>query len=125
MGLNALPDHIVQRFAGKVMAITGYEQDQVLVDPVGHPGVNPDKDVSVPINWAYNHHFECWMVGAHATLRKVEHDPNDWMDHGGPSAPAKLVATPSADAPKDFPTSQWFSEGNGGESRKSFHGTRR
>ena len=52
MGLNPLPADIVKRFGGKVMAIMGYEQDQVLVDPVGHPGVNPAKDVSVPINWA-------------------------------------------------------------------------
>ena len=47
-----LPPDIVKRFEGKVMAITGYEQDQVMVTPVGQPGVNPDKDVSVPINWA-------------------------------------------------------------------------
>ena len=47
-----LPDEIVERFDGKVMAITGYEQDQVMVQPVGQPGVNPEKDVSVPINWA-------------------------------------------------------------------------
>ena len=56
MGLNPIPDEIIKRFDGKVMAIVGYEQDQVLVEPVGVPGVNPDKDVSVPINWAYNHH---------------------------------------------------------------------
>ena len=34
------------------MAITGYEQDQVMVVPTGKPGLNPDQDVSVPINWA-------------------------------------------------------------------------
>ena len=43
---------------GKVMAITGYEQDQVMVDPVGQPGLHPERDISVPINWAYNHHCE-------------------------------------------------------------------
>merc|ERR1719330_1914271 len=37
-GNQPLPDHIVERFAGKVMAITGYEQDQVMVIPTGHPG---------------------------------------------------------------------------------------
>ena len=46
-----IPAHIIERFKGKVMAITGYEQDQVMVSPVGQPGVNPAKDVSVPINW--------------------------------------------------------------------------
>ena len=54
LGLQSIPDEIVKRFAGKVMAITGYEQDQVLVEPVGSPGVNPEKDISVPINWAYD-----------------------------------------------------------------------
>ena len=33
------------------MAIMGYEQDQVIVTPLGKPGENPEKDASVPINW--------------------------------------------------------------------------
>ena len=41
----------MQKFKGKAIAIVGYEQDQVMVTPTGQPGVNPDKDVSVPINW--------------------------------------------------------------------------
>ena len=56
-GEAKFPDEIIKRFDGKVMAITGYEQDQVMVQPVGQPGVHPEKDVSVPINWAYNHHY--------------------------------------------------------------------
>jgi hypothetical protein len=44
-GTLQLPDAIVKRFAGKVIAITGYEQDQVMVTPTGQPGVNPDQDV--------------------------------------------------------------------------------
>ena len=51
-GVQPLPEEIIKRFDGKVMAITGYEQDQVMVTPVGKPGANPEKDVSVPINWA-------------------------------------------------------------------------
>ena len=112
----------IKRFAGKVMAITGFEQDQVLVDPVGQPGVNPDRDVSVPINWAYNHHFEAYLKGAKAELKQVPVDPKDWTNHGGPNAPARTVAIELPGAPADVPSSQWFSEGNGGESRKSFHG---
>jgi len=123
MGLQPLPDHIVKRFAGKTMAITGYEQDQVLVEPTGQPGVNPDKDLSVPINWAYNHHYEGFMVGANAELKRVDRDPTNWADHGGPTAPPKYVAVDKPGAPRvPYPTSQYFSEGNGGESRKSFHG---
>lgn len=37
---------------GKVIAIQGYEQDQVMVSPVGKPGLNPEKDVSVPVKRA-------------------------------------------------------------------------
>ena len=48
-GTTPLPDDIIKRFDGKVMAIMGYEQDQVIVDPLGKPGQNPDKDTSVPI----------------------------------------------------------------------------
>eukprot|EP01045_Picozoa_sp_COSAG04_P016800 COSAG04_NODE_1435_length_6769_cov_40.700150_5_plen_150_part_00 len=42
-----LPKDIVERFEGKVMAITGYEVDQVMK--------TPDGDKSVPIYNAYNH----------------------------------------------------------------------
>jgi hypothetical protein len=41
----------------------GYEQDQVIVSPLGKPGVNPALDTSVPINWAYNHHYGFGMLG--------------------------------------------------------------
>lgn len=123
-GDNPLPANIVQRFAGKVMAVTGYEMDQVMVEPQGQPGVNPAADVSVPINWAYNHHYMMWMTGAHSFLRKVPAERKDPMSHGGTS---KFIAVerPSAQLLKmdpPVPTSQMFSEGNGGESRKSYHG---
>jgi len=122
-GNQPLPPEIVKRFQGKVIAITGYEMDQVMVDPVGHPGVNPKKDVSVPINWAYNHHYMAFMTGVHSELRRVAAAPGDPMAHG---AATKWIAIdkPSAAQRKDtsIPTSQFFSEGNGGESRKSFHG---
>lgn len=124
MGVHPLPDHIVRRFAGKVIAITGYEQDQVLVDPVGQPGVHPERDVSVPINWAYNHHYMCWVTGEHSEMKEVAAEPGDTSAHGAPTK-WMAVETPSAKyrtTPHDAPTSLLFSEGNGGESRKSFHG---
>eukprot|EP00441_Pelagodinium_beii_P019960 CAMPEP_0197660388 /NCGR_PEP_ID=MMETSP1338-20131121/50813_1 /TAXON_ID=43686 ORGANISM="Pelagodinium beii, Strain RCC1491" /NCGR_SAMPLE_ID=MMETSP1338 /ASSEMBLY_ACC=CAM_ASM_000754 /LENGTH=908 /DNA_ID=CAMNT_0043237725 /DNA_START=30 /DNA_END=2756 /DNA_ORIENTATION=- len=122
-GDQPIPDHIRERFNGKVIAITGYEFDQVMVDPTGQPGVNPEKDISVPINWAYNHHYMFWLTGKHSELRRVAADAGDPMAHG---AQHKTIAVdlPSAALRADpsIPTSQWFSEGNGGESRKSFHG---
>merc|ERR1719450_46407 len=113
-GNQPLPDAVVKRFAGKVMAITGYEQDQVMVSPTGKPGVNPDLDVSVPINWAYNHHYMAWTTGAHSELRTVPASPGDPMAHG---AETKQIAVdkPSAAlrADSSIPTAQMFSEGNG------------
>lgn len=122
-GNQPLPQHVVDRFKGKVMAITGYEMDQVMVTPTGHPGEQPEKDVSVPINWAYNHHYMAWMTGDHSRLQKVRASPEDPMAHGADSM-WMAVDEPSAAARvhKSAPTAQMFSEGNGGESRKSFHG---
>eukprot|EP00854_Cymbomonas_tetramitiformis_P025130 gene25130-30667_t len=118
-----LPESIVKRFAGKAIAITGYEMDQVMVQPTGQPGVNPGLDVSVPINWAYNHHYMAYMTGEHSALVHMIAEPGDTEAHG---AAMKWVALdkPSAAFRADsrIPTSQFFSEGNGGESRKSFHG---
>ncbi|XP_076071269.1 uncharacterized protein LOC143042717 [Mytilus galloprovincialis] len=71
LGNNPIPKEIIDRFAGKVMAITGYEQDQVMVNPVSKPGLNPQNDVSVPINWAYNHHYVAWMTGKYSKLIKI------------------------------------------------------
>jgi hypothetical protein len=129
-GNQPLPPKIVERFKGKVMAITGYEQDQVMVVPTGQPGVNPEQDVSVPINWAYNHHYMAWMTGAHSEMVQVEAHGNDHVDYSvlKNGKPLKWVARDkhNREVPRNFagvaPTSQMFSEGNGGESRKSFHG---
>ncbi|XP_071127367.1 uncharacterized protein [Mytilus edulis] len=124
LGNNPIPKEIIDRFAGKVMAITGYEQDQVMVNPVSKPGLNPQNDVSVPINWAYNHHYVAWMTGKYSKLIKIPNpDPNDVSVHGSPMK-WKPVDLPSAKDReyKNVPTSQTFSAGNGGESRKSFHG---
>lgn len=122
-GNQPLPDAIIKRFAGKVIALMGYEQDQVMVQPTGQPGVNPKLDVSVPINWAYNHHYMAWMTGNYSFMQRVVADPNDVMAHG---APMKWTAVERESAAfrddPSVPTSQMFSEGNGGESRKSYHG---
>ena len=53
-----------------------------MVTPQGKPGVNPDKDVSVPINWAYNHHYMAWMTGQHAELVEVPAEAGDYSNHG-------------------------------------------
>merc|ERR1719167_222303 len=115
-----LDEKLVERFAGKTMAIIGYETDQVMK--------TSDGDVSVPITWAYNHHFEAYLSGSLSEMRKVEGEMalNDhgMNNHGAPAFfhtfRREDIGDPNADS--DVPTSQFFSEGNGGEFRKSFHG---
>lgn len=52
----AMPEHIIKKYAGKGMAIVGWEIDQVRRTPEG--------DVSVPINACYNHHYNLYVAGA-------------------------------------------------------------
>jgi len=123
-GLSAvdLPDDIVKRYDGKGMAVIGFEMDQVRRTPSG--------DVSVPINVAYNHHFESSMVGKKSRLEKVTfYGPDDpriaqikkEMGHGIPSNKEAWVVRDLV-PDNNIPTSQNFGGANGGEYRKSFHG---
>eukprot|EP01002_Notosolenus_urceolatus_P007757 NODE_306_length_2266_cov_21.156067_g238_i0.p1 GENE.NODE_306_length_2266_cov_21.156067_g238_i0~~NODE_306_length_2266_cov_21.156067_g238_i0.p1 ORF type:complete len:721 (+),score=196.19 NODE_306_length_2266_cov_21.156067_g238_i0:236-2164(+) len=93
------------------MSVIGYEVDQVF---------NPmtSNETSVPIYWAYNHHYCAWLLGGGATLVKLD---EPWFDGGG--HPVYYKAEDMGDAPtQPFPTNQFVSEGNGGEFRKSYHG---
>ena len=91
-----------------------------MVDPIGQPGVNPEQDLSVPINWAYNHHYSMNIMGNCSTKRMIENpDPQDTSNHGGPKLSEIVDSLCAAErADPAIPTHQWFSEGNGGESRK-------
>jgi len=127
-GQQPLPEEIVKRFDGKVIAIQGYEQDQVMVQPAGKPGLNPEKDVSVPINWAYNHHYCAWMGTKHSERKEVKTSTiGDVYASGAHGKETMWVEVEKEDqSDRNFEhvaSSSWFiSEGNGGESRKSFHG---
>ena len=121
MNNHPLPAAILKRFINKTIAIVGYEHDQVMVYPTGQPGVNPDLDVSVPINWAYNHHYGAYITDNSSSLTLVRDlDP---LTHHGRSSMYMPKDKAGAPAPNpELPNSQFFSEGNGGESRKSYHG---
>jgi hypothetical protein len=145
MGSNPLPAHIVAKFKDRGIAIVGYEHDQVMVEPVGQPGANPEKDVSVPFNWVYNHHYMMWMTGEGSEMRYIELE-NKKLEtllgypeyshsyHFGMGKRVNASHTrlwrPVADGarkeslgvPAGVPIDHFFSEANGGESRKSFHG---
>eukprot|EP00658_Telonema_sp_P-2_P055629 TRINITY_DN44215_c0_g1_i1.p1 TRINITY_DN44215_c0_g1~~TRINITY_DN44215_c0_g1_i1.p1 ORF type:complete len:708 (-),score=147.60 TRINITY_DN44215_c0_g1_i1:102-2225(-) len=117
-----LPADIVHRYAGKGMAVVGVELDQGRRTPAG--------DVSVPINVAYNHHFESNMVGTKSKMSKLRfsgpHDPRirqmeSAMGHRLPSTEEHWVVEDLAPG-NTIPTSQSFGGANGGEVRKSYHG---
>eukprot|EP00658_Telonema_sp_P-2_P025920 TRINITY_DN20452_c0_g2_i4.p1 TRINITY_DN20452_c0_g2~~TRINITY_DN20452_c0_g2_i4.p1 ORF type:complete len:376 (-),score=48.90 TRINITY_DN20452_c0_g2_i4:43-1170(-) len=73
--LTPLPDQIVQRFSGKVMAITGYEVDIVRVLPNG-------SHTSIPCYEQYNHHYTAYLQGAAV---KMSSEPSSLRGpHGGP-----------------------------------------
>ena len=105
-----LPPTLVERFkGGKIMAITGYEVDQVTHSgpqigstttkkKLGGFACYPDcseTDTSIPLYQAYNHHHFSWLVGANVN---------------------------QFSRPNGFPTKIVFKENLGGEFRKSYHG---
>ena len=93
------------------MAIVGFEVDQVFLSPDGG-----GEEISVPINVAYNHHFESTMVGKGANLKKVKlSGPDDpiaqehrkSMGHGMPSEEeAWIVEEVAPSSTPGVPTSQ-------------------
>lgn len=127
-----LPSDVVEKYAGKGMAILGWEIDQVLQT------VDGEDDISVPISASYNHHYSAVMIGAEASFRKVEFDgPDDPLAKefarqniggcgGGRPVPIDqphfLVEGLEHSSELGLPTRQQFNSGNGGEYRKTFHG---
>jgi hypothetical protein len=51
----------LSKLCSTVQHVATYCNTQVMVTPTGQPGVNPSQDVSVPINWAYNHHYSATL----------------------------------------------------------------
>jgi hypothetical protein len=118
-----LPADIVQRYAGKGMAIVGFEADQIRITPEGNK--------SVPISASYNHHYVTVMVGAKAKFVKTSFDgPDDpriaqhyGVAHGVPWKEPHYLVEPAGDgSPGGLPSSQLFDGANGGEYRMSNHG---
>jgi hypothetical protein len=124
-----LPPEIVKRFNNSVMAITGYEVDQVVhTGPqngstttntsLGGFSCYPscDKgDVSVPEYNAYNHHYFGWLTGRDAELSDR---PTPLSNVPNPTTTFFKSSSPNL----TYPTSIVFKENPGGEFRKSYHG---
>ena len=115
---SKFPDAIVSKYAGKKMAIVGWEIDQVRVLP-------DNTTRSVPINANYNHHYVASVIGGSARYKQVQlegpHDPRAadlTVGHGGVAweQPQYIVEG------KTSSNYASFSSANGGEYRKTYHG---
>ena len=114
-----LPKDIESKFNNKVMAITGYEMDQVIVYPNG-------TEESVPCTWSYNHHYVAHLQGANSKMITVKTPSNykmyDFSHSVSDQESYNFVTINKTTSPSNIATSQTFSSANGGESRGSFHG---
>ena len=81
-------------------------------------------DKSVPITWAYNHHYVSYLVSTYSKMAELEVEsggaaPYGNLNHGAPTfwlaMPDEDVEDPRPES--HVPISQFFSEGNGGEFR--------
>lgn len=121
-----LPQDVIERFeGGKLMAITGYEVDQVRITKDG-------EDIPVPITWAYNHHYGATLVNSRKFQLVRKETTADaaklGLAHGASHhlvGEFKEGMAPVEDGDSngdEIPQMHWFSEANGGEMRMSYHG---
>ena len=73
-----------------------------------------------------NHHYMAWMTGKHSEMKEMPVGPDSYAT-GAHGKETEMRAVDKEDqSGRNFQdvaaTGQMFSEGNGGESRKSFHG---
>jgi len=120
------PAEFVKNYDNKVMAIVGYEFDQVIQNADG-------TESPVPVTWSYNHHYSARVVGKYAEMYQEgvdgQQDPRAKnIGHlSGPydGKPASVWQARSKNDPtpnSPIPAIVDFDEANGGEWRKSFHG---
>jgi len=118
-----LPQEIIDRFdGGKIMAVTGYEVDQVR-------RLESGDEVPVPITWAYNHHYAANLINSRK-IRMVMKPTTPEVERLGLAHGAshhlvgefKEGMQPNDDDDEEIPLVHFFAEGNGGEMRTSYHG---
>eukprot|EP00912_Choanoflagellata_sp_UC4_P000200 UC4_evm5s127 len=125
-GLYNFSTEVQREFDGEVMAIVGYEFDQVIQNQDG-------TEQPVPVTWSYNHHYSARVVGKHAEMYRVPvdgHKDPQAKNAGHLSGPygGKSFSLWKARSNGDPSPDSWmpiiidFDEANGGEWRKSFHG---
>tara|TARA_B100000123_G_scaffold268981_1_gene244388 strand:- start:1921 stop:3999 length:2079 start_codon:yes stop_codon:yes gene_type:complete len=107
-----LPQHIIDRFNNKPMPIVGYEMNQLFLD-----------NTSVPITWAYNHHYAAYLYESEEDFKVLPHNIQKLdLNNPGSKNHGFHSFVKINESLNKYPSSQFFSEGNGGESRASYHG---
>lgn len=133
-GSIPLPEEIEDRYgqANSVtdtMAVVGYEVDQVRMDS------ETGREISVPITWAYNHHYMVALLGSRSAknadgtieeipTKLVERPVTESMKRAGIGHGAETMWIPdsfSTNLEENDRSWIFLSEGNGGEMRKSYH----
>ena len=86
-------------------------------------------DKSVPITWAYNHHYVAYLTGSYSKMTQLDSDSSGAIPFGGHNhgAPTFWMALLKEDVEdprpqSHIPISQFVSEGNGGEFRYCYSG---
>ena len=124
----ALPKEIVDRYATKAIAITGWEVDVVRRSNTSslknNPNLDDGLDVSVPCYESYNHHYGANIKGK--GLRMLD-TTGLFPSHGAGGDQITFVKDPAYDTVymrngDPIPGVQSFNEHNGNEARQSYHG---
>lgn len=120
-----IPEWFVKKYAGKAVAIIGWEIDQV------RKGAGPNgEDISVPISATYNHHYNLNIIGAASRFKEVNltgpDDPNARLlqqtSHGTLSYDQPhYIVEKLRDSDTGHSSSAFITSGNGGEYRKTAH----
>ena len=119
-----IPQDVQDRFKDGAIAVVGFEADQVRRIDMN----DSSKDVSLPINLAYNHHYGARFLGAGSRmgLEKIpDYDPTDTsrvVHHPSPIEGFREVPVEHTADANGLPTSMVFGYSNGGEYRKTYHG---
>lgn len=110
------PDEIVQKFQGKTVAITGFENQVTRMDNA------TGKEMAVPCSDLYNHHWNLFMASSKNGFSDEEYAQMS-SHHGSSSSQHGAPKPQVASLRGAIPVRQVFSEANGNEHRGTFHGT--
>jgi hypothetical protein len=114
----ALPQEIISRYAGRTMAVTGFEVDLL------RNNRTTGKTEPVAAYDSYNHHYGVSLVSSAVRL-KLDAEGRAMGPDLGHGKMLEFETVGGADPPPDARLAQSFIHGNGQEHRQIFHGAPR